>query len=69
MQVAFLRKTLGAAGVPCPEVNIGTEFNSVVQFALGVNYGNFNAYQDDLHWLLCKGPSDSIHCSKQSEMA
>ena len=53
-QVAFLRKALGAAAVPCPQIDVGAAFAAIVKAALGsANMNNmFSPYDNDLDFLL-----------------
>jgi hypothetical protein len=39
----FLRKSLGAAALPCPEIDIGYSFNNFVNLTLA-SLGNYNPY-------------------------
>lgn len=54
MQLAFLRKAAGAAAVPCPQIDIGGSFNTVIKAALGGRAGDnvFSPYTNDVNFLL-----------------
>jgi hypothetical protein len=52
-QVAFWRQLLGAQAVPCPAVNIGSAFNTIVSTALGSEAlgKTFSPYGSDLEFI------------------
>ena len=54
MQVAFLRTALGAAAVPCPQIDVGPGFAAIVKAALASANMNmtFSPYDNDLDFLL-----------------
>ena len=54
MQVAFLRTALGAAAVPCPQIDVGPGFAAIVKAALGSANMDmmFSPYDNDLDFLL-----------------
>ena len=58
MQLAFLRRTAGAAAVPCPQINIGSSFDTIIQAALESRAGNsvFSPYDNDVNFLLSAYP-------------
>ncbi len=50
MQVNDLRAQLGSAAVPCPQMDIGSSFTTIVSKALNI-YGFF-PYNTDVNFLL-----------------
>ncbi len=52
MQVNDLRAQLGSAAVPCPQMDIGSSFTTIVSKALNI-YGFF-PYNTDVNFLLGK---------------
>ena len=74
-QVAFLRMALGAAAVPCPQIDVGSGFAAIVKAALGSANMNmtFSPYDNDLDFLLgelhhricfwCSSPGESEETS------
>nr|QOL01135.1 putative extracellular protein CSOL_059a [Pseudococcomyxa simplex] len=52
--VAFLRSALGAAAIPCPQIDIGAAFSAVINAALGTKATSykFSPYDNDLDFLL-----------------
>jgi hypothetical protein len=58
MQVAFLRSALGAAAIPCPQIDIGAAFSAVINAALGTKATSykFSPYDNDLDFLLGETP-------------
>ena len=69
MQVSFLRMALGAAAIPCPQIDVGSGFAAIVKAALGPANMNmtFSPYENDLDFLLGEShrlftfPSGALH--------
>lgn len=53
-QVAFLRAVLGPQAVPCPTLNVGTSFPTIINAALGSTATSyvFSPYTDDISFEL-----------------